>query len=807
MERRDYERAVATGVLRDYTDIAFDGRDNLNEVLLFSQLILEEDPSLRSRLLADISSLSNGEVAVLASREAALGDTDALTLCEQVLSERMRNGKHKTHESSFADWRDSLRPCFLTTTLALANVSDIAISIANQNRDTGLVVDILRLFAGSLRAHTKVAEMRELMLKSCDMLPEEQNAVFADGVFLCIEEQVNADKIISLVTSPNAYCTIYRSLRGIEQPNLELVPIAVVEQRNKFDIDIFEYERKLGYLLYDSFFELTANYVNGHVHAARDWLASAEVSEWGKQFLKSFARISFDLASGIRLRSLRIVQRFLEGLAELPKVTASETRDTDTNKLVNGARAAMVTIALEVWTIGQKLNAEGTDDQLQELVASRWIDPEIFAEIYLRRARRQFSDESIARLLARQTDSIENSVDVFRTRALRFARWAAVAAMHEQLGTAHVLVRTAASNMVAYGYHKDMLFFAVIEVMRRLHSAGLIDGRDWIVKLAAPIAYVDEYTDGDHTRYLPQELGEAVVEIAPELTPRYYHWLTDQEEYFVAEKVMHAFLTSADLTDYASWAVASTALDGESLRILKDRSDRGDEAALHCLENINMEIGFTVPLPRPDPYASPQRSTAGIVAEEKCQPQPADFPPDRLGAWIDANDIRFSDFENKIREWIKHWEAADMAEDVVKALCQADARGLQLGDYDAVFDLVKSVHGKEAAFRWLVKANRDRAGWMSFGYDKKEAQHRWEQIKAHYPNRWHLFLIDSLFRYSGGPEERFVVSPQYVSRIVEYFLFLGKTDAALGAGTALLSISIELVAPLQLDTPVWAHLQ
>jgi hypothetical protein len=109
-----------------------------------------------------------------------------------------------------------------------------------------------------------------------------------------------------------------------------------------------------------------------------------------------------------------------------------------------------------------------------------------------------------------------SSIDNFDSRAELCALAADLAAQNEDGGAASKWVRECWSNLIAYGYHKDMLLDQCLDAAEHLQGAGWgADALDLLARLAPAVVAVGDFTDGDETRHLPAELGRIMFNLDP----------------------------------------------------------------------------------------------------------------------------------------------------------------------------------------------------------------------------------------------------------------------------------------------------
>lgn len=162
----------------------------------------------------------------------------------------------------------------------------------------------------------------------------------------------------------------------------------------------------------------------------------------------------------------------------------------------------------------------------------------------------------VERLLKEADGSLDN-------RESRAAVYRSAVVLARALGRRELAAKAAhavGSALMSLGYHKDMYLSFVLQVLRDVGRLDPTFAAPFLDLLAPPIANIGEFTDSDHTRYFPEELGEALMELDPERFAQYYLWLVDQENLFTIQRL---------LTDH----LFSTSVNGDALALLRTVRD------------------------------------------------------------------------------------------------------------------------------------------------------------------------------------------------------------------------------------------
>ena len=380
-------------------------------------------------------------------------------------------------------------------------------------------------------------------------------------------------------------------------------------------------------------------------------------------------------------------------------------------------------------------------------------------------------------------------------------RLPAVAAIHRFENEARRFIQATAENLLAHGYHKDLLYYSVFKAIKVCHEAGISEAREWLLRLAAPIAHIEHYTDSDEVGRLPRDMADLLAEIAPDLLPIYLQWLTVNEEYYDALHAFHAFLDAADLSLSVNQAVAITALDDDGLSILQKKAEVGDTGAQSALSRLVEVIGR---IPESEIRTQEEHSSSPEL-EKKPLPPPNAYPPSQFPQYLEAlrEAYYFSD-RVIIQEWAQYWIDQGQTKNVFAAM-ELDAKnGLRVSYYDQMFDLALRLYGKDRAYSWLVSAHKEDSGWSWFFSDKSHIVQRWEAIEKYYADRWYDFISDTYKSRYGVPWQDLYISHHSFGRLVEYYIRMNQLDSVKEIVGRIVDISLEYTSPLQLAVPEWA---
>jgi len=796
LQHRGVSRFIEVGLLRDYLNIAYDFRSEILDTLLYPQLIVEEDPYLRSRLEVDMGNLTENELVLLSEIEAGLSNQPLVHECFFELNERLKGNRIAPKVRASGDWR--LRVGYILRVAALNNNVDSSdvVDYAIKNKEHGYSSDVLAIYAEALRTYRVPSRLRQLL--KADLKGLEHSVILRHAVLLAFEEGIDLSSEISVSDGgSDSFASIYAALRKVKTYQIGNIQFPPVELFSLRESEQFIRQNEIEELFYASFFCFLANHLWRQDSRNQEWLQKVTGHSWPQSLLRRLNDVAAKLAQLLLTGTPASFGWFYDQLKSLKRPSFPEDRDAYRYGLCAQEAANRISLDILTLNVSQGKTPEITVDDLEIAFTSDYCLPWKWIEVYVNGRRKWLNDETAEWLLQKQCGRLSSLIETFSERASHFSALATLAALHGMKKEASQYIRETASNLVSYGDHKDILLFWALDIIQICHRANLPEAKEWLLRLTPLIANVKDFTDGDETRHLPQELANVLTEVVPALLPAYYRWLCKEEEYDDALNAFHSFLRMADLSTDLNRALAKTAMDDESLLILAERTEKGDDGTKVVLASLLSILGESV-----IEKARSKKSKSDMKIEfrprEESLPLPSDFPPDRFAEYLStASRVSLLHREEILKQWIEYW-AKEHAEEAYSAIKKEVDNGIELTNYDAVFDLALCLYGRDEAYPWLIKAQAEHYGW----YYESEGFPRWDVIKKLYTEKWFDFILQTIEDKWNEPW-RYPTVYNWLHKLVEYLLFMEKTEAAEQAAKQVITSTIELVSPLKFPTPEW----
>ena len=809
LNHEDLPQAIKVGLLHDYCFRAFQYEPEIFEQLLFPQLVVSDDDQLRQRLRLGLSRLPESDISLLARHEAEHGNFSFVRGCLDELASQTRSKSGETQLEWISQAEAIVEVAALLDDVEPARVIDFVL----RNRDGGDVANMLNVFALTLRTtkngfrlkRTLDLNYSESQEFDVEITTEERSYILRHAVWLALEEGMSLDdEVRRPENSGDPYCLIYAALCNTEDFKQES---AQLPNPQKFDSKTPN-PRGPSRLEKDLFYSCLAGFLANHLwnlsqHNSK-WIATVGSTTKIARCLQWLDSTALKIALSIRSGGMISFGSLYAEFAELEDPMDSEAYNTESMGLRNGIARAIKHFALDLRSasVALKGRPEISKADLEVAFASGYCHWDGWMKEYVARQRRWLSEEAVLWLFQNQTEHLETTIEQFSERASAYGLLASVAALHGLEADANQFINDAASNTVAHGNHKDVLLFHVLHAIRICRAAGIVESRQWLLRSATPVAHVEDFTDGDETGHLPRELAEVLLDVAPDLFPAYYAWLCDREDSYDALHAFNSFLRVAHLSIPLNRAVAATALDNGSLKILSERAgeDSDAQAVLDSVRELIGEKGLEKSL-RED-----SRSDSHSLDRKPSPVSPRDYEPENFEGYLSALEAdNYIWKENAVDEWIDYWLAEKRDELVFDALERAVGRGVELRNYDRMFALTLRLYGRERAYPWLIKAQSEHRGWLRYYSREDETHRRWRYIKDLYPERWFDFVKQTLRKDGGTEWQDLYLDSAIAARLIEFSVQLDKLEVARDAGQSLINGCLELVELIRLPEPEWKN--
>jgi hypothetical protein len=814
LEVKNLPRAIELGLFKDYFYPLFEFENENRELLLYPQLVLEDDLYLRARLQSNLANLSNNEVYLLAEAEFNRDNFEAVRLCLVELSDRFHLNPS----------RETITPLLKVAAIAQDYDPTRIVDLTIRNRETGHALEILSVYSRYLRIHRETERLRQLLTTKGNSINEtetltefdnqelnevERAVVLRHAILLALEEGLNFDDLLSDPRNySNPYTAIYIALRKVEGVNPNELTFPDTEVLSDQHYIPYEQQQELSDWFYWVFFCLLANYLHKKEIHNGEWLRNIGTYTWQRRLIQKLGEIALTLSDQLLAGQTVSFGWFYEKIGEFTRPDMSSARQDSIWRYRNAIADAALEIGFDllVLTHANGGNYAISKVDLETAFTSDYCHPNAWMHLYVTRRRLLLDDRAVEWFLRKMSREVSSSIEPFNERTETFCILASIAALHQLYHQARSFTYSAASDFFAHGHHKDLLINEVVEIIQLCHRSGSYPstsaGDDLLlknlIKLAPAIAHIEDFTDSDETGHLPRLLAEALAEIKPELLPIYYQWLFSIEEYYDAQHAFRVFLKSADLSSLINQAIAATAVSDHSVDILVERAENGDKDAERILSTQLDFLGKNATYRPPNSSEATNTYGSDLTISEKQASSVAEYPPARFDDFVaDLSNQSIWERNQYISQWIEFWAATKHKSAVLKVVEPLLERGHELRDYDTIFELAFAIYGKNRAYPYLVRAHYTDHGWSHYFTSKEKAANRWQIVKQHYRDRWFDFIKDT------ATYEEPSIDRLSILRIVEYCLLMDQPQLAMSIMEKVVDTALDFVSPIVFPQPGW----
>lgn len=661
--------------------------------------------------------------------------------------------------------------------------------------DEGWSEDLFARYAETLLKTRQYAKVEELLKLTLTI--EERRAILTK----CAEHDLISKKknFLELIAQEDHSALSYFCLLYLLLSNKQITFFPMLPKYDLFPISVPEYEtgqRENRAKLFSDNFVLGLIYGLGGKEAdLQHWIDDAE-KRWVLEIMSEIFKSSLAICERINEGQSILLTVIFDYIKNVKPLMWPEDRD-----LYELHRAFSSSIALILRTIyilqGQSGSFELSTEEIEKITSTKYFYRDNFLEFNLNLSIPLMSDDAYRSYINEEKDRWEKQIVSFPERAGHYADLAKLARIHNDDINRRVLLELATNNILGYRDHKDTYLFDVLASTKFSHLAGSHKSEEWITRVAPLIENVSEYTDGDETGHLPKYLAEMLVDINPKLLFKYYYNKAQTEELFLAEDIFRYVIRALKLTDDSDIALATTAIENDSLAELKSRADdsSGAKEALSIIEDY---FGKTE-------YIDEHQRTP-VTPEKEEFKDFSSIKPEQLEAHLLELKNRWEE-EKFLTSWATHW------------LAQKDVNRANIYDALSALFLKQGIHHSEGdlldilyplayefdndnAFEYLCWAQANDNGWNQYWTYKGKAEARWAYVKKYYAHRYMEFLEKSII-YSGKKYGKGGTYFMPTPRVIEFLALFDKLKAIEDITEASVAFAESLMANMKLPQCNW----
>ena len=791
IEKGDFPTYVDRGILADYVG-AIKHQDEATRWMFATQLLLGTDTYLEARSIAGMDQLSDSHLLEFAKHLHAADKNAELENCIREIHRcKQRDLDYIPASIGRDDWH-LLSP-------ELAGIVNISARHFINSLSSCMPKDeweaITNSWTSGLRRTGRIQPAIEAL--DHDLGSDVRRCLSRHVLLQSVTEGIKVSSTVQAKMDP-MYGALYLLFHNREVPGYLLEePIA---PEIKFSFSSGDVLSQISRYIHHVFFFLVASEFQAPGFTER-WEPASQLESWLGEYLMMLAggakRVADAWSNDARMPA-----------AASYDATYSLDRPHLDQSVVPNWRSLALKIALQ--TITEDLLAfrgaaggapELNSEELEAMVSHRfagsrqvvvWIADGVFG----------VSSSTLENFCTSMESELTSIVEPFSERAEIYAVLSNVCARHGLVDKAEKYLVVAAENLIGYGYHKDLNLYTALRAVAATATVSEVE-RSWWCRLAPGIAAVEEFTDGDETRYLPAQLGATLIRFDPLLAVEYVRELVAGQRVDEFGRIMSQIVRYGDLTKPARNSPFSTCIDVSSIRKLEQLAKKGDEFAEEMLLYLpdivygpsNGDSNATV-------VNQPARNLLTADDESVDQDWYLDYPPEMLEKFVmEISRLTPYKRDQKLGLWLQLWLVSEHAFEALEAAENYILDDDRFSVSNDALVAARNVGGRSRSFRWLVKAQKSNSGWMMFWSSFDETRERWDMLKNDYPEKWHEFLLESI-KPTLGSSHWFGGT---IAHLVEYLVYVGRIEDARATTNQLVETISQLTSGQDLPSPEWTR--
>jgi nucleoside-triphosphatase THEP1 len=735
-KNKNFSRAVELALVLGYFLNAEEDSQAAFEILRSEAFLLHEPKDVPLRL----KTLTAEQLYQFASYRAEHGDVgDLVARCIAILNDRHKDVRF-IEKGEIGGGSAPGLPVNLIKVATLDGSHPIS-SVLRYIRSFKSLrwhVDLLTTYSGELLKLKNTAKIHELL--KATLTREEKSAVLRQCAIADISNQ-SAMWIKTVQRRQSSVDSYTRACLSLMGEKVSLLPNLLDASRipTTFPEHQSDKREELSQMFCELFLCGFLYGVSGKTDDLQAW-ADELTQAWSHEMAKSLAyaghAYAVVAASGTKVSFEPLLQEIarvapLKWPEHRPELELQHAMKVALRKIVEFIRLCMLVKE------GKRFLSKS---DLLELTSSSYFDIYSLVQYLLVSDSERLEPDAVEWLISVELETWKKELTNFSERSERYAQLTRICRLNGSTVLAESLLPLTAENLVAYGYHKDMFWHEILQVIEACQKAGSQKAAVWLQEIAPYIENVGDFTDGDETGSFNDEMTEMLAYIdAPALRARYVA-ASKNENFYDAEFSFRCILRSFSFESDIEQAVGKTAVDSSSRYELKKEAN-AKPGALIALESLNTYFGDNKSSDSSQKlYSSPYEDRNGFDV--------ASITPEELEAKLATFLLPYEQY-NFLEAWADHWIENDATGAALKKLRQHIAKE-GMGNVDAkLLDRIYPVviaSDSEGAFETLCYAQSNGYGWSWIGMRTEEAYKRWDFLKQHFPKRyWEFFERSIMF--------------------------------------------------------------
>lgn len=542
----------------------------------------------------------------------------------------------------------------------------------------------------------------------------------------------------------NLYCKLFNLDYN---SNLEILPFESFPKEVKyFSYEVHPITKKFEQNLISSFLNEKVDYISN--------IVTDKNEEWLIQFYNAVLKIGEIIRMHFDSKNYLSIKSSLLPLIELSELSFSENQDIYDYERETIPK--IINITLWLTTAVNRFNQVQYELKYDDIeFLNNW-------KVYNRKSLNEVINSKMIFVekndfnffIKNESKNILEKIVPFNEKAQRLCELAIFALNNNDIINANILIREASKNILAYGNHKDMLLYQILESIEICVKSGSKLGSKFIKQIFPYIFNIEELTDGDETRHFMGKLcGLLTIVDSKLLYNQYFHYI-ENREYYDIENSFSDILYTLDYKDSVAKAIARTAIDPHYQTLIKVSKEKLD--AIPILTELQSKFNYDISTEEKKEKKKLQKDTKiGTVQPSKIK----EYIENEIGY-----KIRFVDYS--ISGLLQDWFLSRLSKNLSTEDSLIEIKKIINDDYSKVSsELLDEIYpfayqyDKEFAYECISWAHSNGGGWSIFSGNIEESQIRWKKIETDFPDRVNDYYFKTVTNVGlhYGPDKDYAV--------------------------------------------------
>ncbi|AZI67476.1 NACHT domain-containing protein [Kaistella daneshvariae] len=564
---------------------------------------------------------------------------------------------------------------------------------------------------------------------------EEKQEIAKSLIFddLLVKTPKYQDLIFKLLKGNDLLRNLYCKIFNLDyNSNLEILQFESFPKEVKyFSYEVHPISKKFEQNLICSFLNEEINYIS--------IIPNDKNEDWLVQLYNAVLQIGEIIRLHYNSKNYLTIKSSLLPLIELTELNFSENREIYDYE--REAIPKIINIALWLTTTVNRFNGaqhELNYDDLDFLNKWKFYNRKSLHEVII--SKMVFVDENDFNFFIQNESkySLEEVIP-FNEKAQRLCELAIFALNNTDTNHAKILINEASKNILAYGNHKDMLLYQILESIEICVKSSSTKGNEFIKQIFPYVFNIEKLTDGDETSHFMGKLCGLLASVDSQLLYNQYFYNIEKRAYYDIENCFDDILYSFDYKDPVAEAIAGTALEPHFSTLQKVSKEKPD--AIPVCSELQRRFNY-------DSSTEVNKEEKAIQIDEKLG---AIFPS-KIREHIENEigyKIRFVDYSisSLLLDWFRSrlHKKLNTEESIIeiKIIINNDYSKVSSELLDEIYPFAYEFD-KEFAYQCISWAHSNGGGWSMFSHNIEESQIRWKKVKTGFSERINDFYFKTV---------------------------------------------------------------